>query len=378
MKITRIVFVLWILLDACVDPFSIKSSQVQEQLVVDGLITDQPGPYTIKLYTTKALDTQLDQTNWVKGAKVVITDDAGAEEALTEVSSGNYQTSASGMQGQPGRTYTLHITTVEGVAYTSSPETLLPVGEIKDLYYEFSQTEDPQKTDYITTKNTFNLYVDAAVLPAQGGRVRWRTTGTFEIKTYPEAKTRTEGGAGGSIVVIPDPPACSGWTYSAPPRGQGLKQVGDCSCCQCWVTRYSDMPILSDATFIVDGAITKFKLGDINANRRFFYKKYYIEVEQLSVSATVYDFWKKIETQKESGSDLFQTPPGATGGNIAAVSAGAMPAIGVFAASSVRKRSITIDRSDVPYYLPPIDSIKESCSSALVYKNSTTTKPPFW
>jgi hypothetical protein len=373
MKIARLFFIIWLLLDACVDPFTIKSSGAGEQLVVDGMITDQPGPYTIMLYTTKSLDTQLDQVNWVKGAKVSITDDAGNTENLTETSSGNYQTG--GIQGQVGRTYTLHITTAEGHVYTSAAETLLPVGEINDLYYTFNQAEDPTQTDYLNTKNAFEIFIDAGVLPEQEGRVRWRTTGTFEIKTSPEAKTRTEGAKGGGIVIIPDPPKCSGWTYDAK---NGLKQVGECTCCECWVTLYSNTPLLSDKTFVVNNAIDKYKLGDVTASRRFFYKKYYLTVDQMSMSETVYNFWERVATQKQSGSDLFQTPPGATGGNITSESAGALPALGVFAASSIRTRSIVIDRSAVPYVLPDIDVITESCASPAVYVNSTTTKPPFW
>jgi len=375
MKIARLIFIIWLLLDACVDPFTIKSSNAGEQLVVDGMITDQPGPYTVKLYTTKSLDTQLDQVNWVKGARVSITDDAGNTENLTEISSGIYQTSESGIQGQVGRTYTLHVTTSQGHAYTSAAEKLLPVGEINNVYYSFKQVEDPTKTDYLDTKNGFEIFVDAEVLPEQEGRVRWRTTGTFEIKTAPEAKTRTEGAKGGGIVIIPDPPACSGWIYDAK---NGLRQVGVCTCCECWVTLYSDTPLLSDKTFVVNNAIEKYKLGDVTATRRFFYQKYHLMVEQMSVSQSVYDFWERIATQKQSGSDLFQTPPGATGGNITSESAGALPALGVFAASSIRSVSVVIDRSDVPYVLPDIDAINESCASPAVYKNSTTTKPPFW
>lgn len=363
---------LTLLIGACIDPFAIKLANSEDNIIIEGLITDQPGPYTIKVYKTSSLTAQLESTNWIKGASVTITDDSGIETKLSEISPGNYQTNKNELQGIVGKSYFARIVTTNGI-YESLPEKLLPVGELTNLYFDFKQNEDPKKTDYLSTTNGFDIYVDSKVLPEQNGLVRWRWTGTFAIKTFPEKQTKTQGGKGGGIEIIPVPPKCSGWVYSV--KG-GLQQVSDlCECCNCWVTQYNDTPELSDKSFIPTDEIKKHKVAFIPANKRYFYQKYYIEVEQMSISQIIYDFWKKVEIQKRTSSNLFQTPPPQTSGNIKSLTTGAPDALGYFGASSIKKKGIFIDRMKVPYFLPP-DTTAMSCQ--LIYKNSSNLKPAFW
>ncbi len=369
MKFTRFTFTFFLILDGCIDPFNIQLNGNQQILMVEGMITDQPGPYTVKLFKTLALDDQLDKTNWVQGARVVIFDDQGTEETLSEVSPGNYQTTS--IKGAVGKSYYIHITTAEGQQYQSNPEKLVAVGNITSLQYQFEQREFGNDINFSNTSNGFNILVDADILPEQNGLVRWRWTGTFEIRTYPELRTLAIATRMG-IVIIPDPAPCSGYVGSR----SGITQLSRCTCCYCWVTQFNNAPLLSDKKFINNNRVSQFRVDFIQANRRYLFDKYYIEVQQMSVSQAVYDFWKKVVAQEGQGSDLFQTPPPATTGNIQAVSPGAMPVAGIFAASAIKTQSLFIDQSAVPYFLPPIDTIATSCR--LPYRYSTTIKPPFW
>ena len=67
MKVGKYIAFLFLMLDSCIDPFNI-SVQTQNAFVVDGLITDQPGPQTVKIFMTSALGDQLNAINWVQGA----------------------------------------------------------------------------------------------------------------------------------------------------------------------------------------------------------------------------------------------------------------------------------------------------------------------
>jgi hypothetical protein len=118
------------------------------------------------------------------------------------------------------------------------------------------------------------------------------------------------------------------------------------------------------------------KVAFLPANRRFFYKKMFIQVEQMSVSPEAYDFWLSIQKQKETGSDLFQTPPPRTTGNIITKTQGAIQAAGIFSAASIKRRSLFIDRSEIPNTMPPIDTLAIPCRES--YKNSTSERPSFW
>jgi hypothetical protein len=113
MKNRHILFLpLLLLLATCIDPVGVSLDEPVPHLVVDGLITSAPGPYTVKLTNTARYSTGSEGTNiLVTGAKVSITDDTGNNEILEENSIGIYTTKADGIQGltgknmNPGRSY---------------------------------------------------------------------------------------------------------------------------------------------------------------------------------------------------------------------------------------------------------------------------------
>ncbi len=375
MKSGRFILFLFLILDACIEPFNIQLKDSQQVMVVEGVITDQPGPYTVKLFYSLSLEEELNKINWVQGAAVSIYDDQGTVESLHEVTPGIYQTTS--IQGVIGRTYHVRITLTDGKEYESVPEALLPVGDLDSVYAEFVQNENPASDNPFTSPNGFNVFLDASVHPEQNGLVRWHWTGTYEVKTYPEFRMKVKVPQGPILdkpIMVPDPPRCSGYIVIL--NGTSTMLVDKCTCCFCWVEQYNQQPLLSDKKFINNNMVSRFNVAFIPATRRNFFEKYHLEVEQMSTSQVVYDFWKKVESSQDIGSDLFQTTPPRTVGNIRAVSDGAMPALGIFAAAAVKKKSIVILRDEVPYTLLPIDTIANSCLQA--YRFSSTAKPVFW
>ena len=105
-----------IALVSCEKVIDIDLSGAEPKIVIDGTITDQPGPYTVKI--SKTGDYFKPSTfPAVTGASVTISDDTGNSETLTEVADGIYQTSS--IQGISGRTYTLKVI-AEGEEYTGT------------------------------------------------------------------------------------------------------------------------------------------------------------------------------------------------------------------------------------------------------------------
>jgi hypothetical protein len=119
MKLSTYILFFFLLLDSCITPYEINTP-FQEHLVVEGLITDQPGPYQVKISKTVPIQDQLYPTTWVAGATLTIQDDQGNSEALVEKSPGNYYTKA--FQGVLGRSYWLNIATNDGNVYQSTQE----------------------------------------------------------------------------------------------------------------------------------------------------------------------------------------------------------------------------------------------------------------
>lgn len=92
---------------SCEKVIDIDLNSAAPKIVVEGSISDQAAPYSVKISKT----VNFNEPNVfppVSGALVSIYDDLGNHETLTETSAGTYI--ASTLQGVPGRTYTLNIT----------------------------------------------------------------------------------------------------------------------------------------------------------------------------------------------------------------------------------------------------------------------------
>jgi hypothetical protein len=117
------------LLTACEEVISIDYNTSSSQIVIEGEVYDEAGPYTIQLSKSVAMDASSIYPA-VTGATVTISDNAGNTEVLAETSSGIYQTST--LLGTPGRTYTLTVVT-DGQTYTAV-STMPEAVEIDSLY----------------------------------------------------------------------------------------------------------------------------------------------------------------------------------------------------------------------------------------------------
>ncbi|HTA61343.1 MAG TPA: DUF4249 domain-containing protein [Bacteroidia bacterium] len=92
---------------SCTKVVNIDLNSASPNIVVDAEVTDQPGSYTVNLtQTVNFSDNNVFPA--VTGAIVIINDNAGNSETLTEIGSGNYVTSH--LQGVNGRAYHISIT----------------------------------------------------------------------------------------------------------------------------------------------------------------------------------------------------------------------------------------------------------------------------
>ncbi|WP_310391777.1 DUF4249 domain-containing protein [Hymenobacter sp.] len=105
-------------LTACEDVIDVTIPTARPLLVVEGAVTDQPGPYTVKLTRTVAYFDAQPQPP-VPGAVLTLRDDAGQTETLREQAPGVYASRT--FQGRIGGRYTLTIE-AEGEQYQAETE----------------------------------------------------------------------------------------------------------------------------------------------------------------------------------------------------------------------------------------------------------------
>ena len=80
----RAVLILFLFVPSCIDPVDFSEGDDSKSLVVDGLITNAPGPYIVKLERTSDYNITSEHIEEVKGTIVFLSDDVGNSEILTE------------------------------------------------------------------------------------------------------------------------------------------------------------------------------------------------------------------------------------------------------------------------------------------------------
>ncbi len=119
----------------CTDIYDPELLVDKSFLVVEGLITDEPGFHKIKLSMTNVFGEEFKQ-NHVKNADLRIVDSNNNNINLKEKSDGNYYT-PDDFTGNIEETYTLHIETADGLLYRSTPQKMQPPVKIDEVYAEF-------------------------------------------------------------------------------------------------------------------------------------------------------------------------------------------------------------------------------------------------
>ena len=105
-----------LIFSGCQKVINVDLNVAAPQIVIEGLITDRAGPYTVTISKSGSYFNQ-PVLPAVSGALVIITDNAGTIDTLKETTPGTYLTSKT--MGIPGRTYTLNVT-AENKEYTGT------------------------------------------------------------------------------------------------------------------------------------------------------------------------------------------------------------------------------------------------------------------
>ena len=132
------------LFPSCEKVIDINLNSSEPKIIIESNVTDQPGPYAVKLSQT----VNFGESNIfppVSAAAVRISDDTGNAETLTETIPGIY--SSATIQGTPGTAYTLEVT-VNGKTYKAVSIMPKPVN-IDSLIVESSSSMGPREKNQI-------------------------------------------------------------------------------------------------------------------------------------------------------------------------------------------------------------------------------------
>ena len=373
---------------SCVEPVvpELDENDTQGILVVDGIVTDQEGPFIVRLSTSIPVNA-LYTNNPVLYADVRIFDNAGNSYNLYGDQYGVYKTEDQTLRGIPGRSYTLSVTTPDGLQYESSSVLMQEAPEIDSLWFEeVTHTRLLENTP--TEEKWLNIRLDSHDPAGMTRYWYFSFEETWEIR-LPAENVPVEHSSPGS------PSNITREIISADPA----KLV-------CWVTKPSSSVLIASTVNSSEDRIKNFPLNSIGPGTDKLHIRYSLLARQSAISREQYEFLKQLRDINENSGGMFDQMPGRLFGNISCCGSGSgSSALGYFSAMQVHEKRIFVDNIEhhvetvsayhgclyysfmhpmVPnYYFGDISggggeiySSTEYCSDCRDY--GTNVKPDFW
>lgn len=299
------------MLVACIDRVELPIRAEEPRLVVEGQITNEAPPYTIRLtYTGKysGPGSQNPADQFVNEAQVNVTDDRGRSTRFVAMGLGVYQTADSTFRGQVGRAYSLSIVLSNGKRYGTKPERMPAVPGIDSVSAKLIKTTNFAKP------YAFSYSVNTRDPANEKNYYRWTAYGY------------TSRLSAGVPCSLGSPNRCFD---------------------RCWTT------VSSDAVNVyTDEAIN----GNLLRGRAVLQIPVYAigpqlaEVQQYAITQTNYQFWRLYQQQSARTGSIFDPLPAPVTGNVINADDPTDLARGYFAVTSVTRRRIRIQDYSAPFY----------------------------
>ena len=311
---------------SCISPFIPEINETQEMLVVEGIITDQPGVNVVKLSRSVPLNEE-SSSNPVKGCTVTIDDDAGNSFNLTETAAGTYVTDTSEFQGIIGRKYQLKIKVNSSSSPVRSYESALmemkPVPPIDSLYYE--KVTLKQRADLTPVMQGCRIFLDTHDPSGICEYYRW---------DYKET-----------------------WKFRVP---------YDITNDICWISNSSSEINIKTTASLSENRVNKFPVIFISNTSDRLNEKYSLLVNQYSLTEDEYDYWSKLQIISEEAGSLYDITPSSITGNIYCIDDPGEQVLGYFSVSAKTSKRIFIEDN-----FAGLPNLYLKCATDTVFNNDT-------
>ena len=296
-----ILILFFLLLNSCIVQFIPEISEEQELLVVEGLVTDQPQADTIKLSRSLPLG-EKSAARPQSGCTVKILDDLGNSFILEEIKAGTYITNSATFKGEIGRSYTLRITTNNGLKnqnYESFPMEMKPVPPIDSIYYEKKIVKEDIEGWFGI--DACQIYLDTHDPENICKFYRWDYSETWVHR-----------------LLFPVPNMI------------------------CWISDVSEKTIIKSTAAFEESRITRNPVTYITNYTDRLKWEYSILVNQYSLNEEEYIYWEKVQNFTDQIGGLYDLIPASIPGNIISLNNPNEKVLGYFSVSAMSSKRIFI------------------------------------
>ena len=357
----------------CKDEIILDSKNYKKILVVNGFITNEKGPYTIRLSVTSPVDKRLYIP--FSGCVISIFDNMGFSEVLTELEPGVYSTSESGIQGVIGNEYRIFIVTPEGVEYKTEFQKMNEPVEIDSVYAKLLKKES---FDYPFGLSGYQFYVDSKIAPKSDNYLLWNMIETYQYTADYQLYGIWDGKRERYVFL------------GELPEFENVYR--------CWNTKNVNYIITGKTTNLSIPKISKQPLHFVSTETKKLQERYSLLLKQYSIGKEAYYYWRSIEEMISEENPLFATQPYNVKGNVVNVNNSDELVFGYFTVGSVSQNRIFVNRPYVTFYYetcsfsysnnrpPPVYFVLTDTSVVMVSRHcidcrsegGETSKPDFW
>lgn len=309
-----------IALQSCREEYYVKIDKYENILVVDGTITNQPGPYEVRLSLSSP--TNRPELTPYMGAQVTVMDDSGNEEVFTEVSPGVYRSKTDGLKGEIGKKYKIMIATPEDKVYESDFQEIKKPAGIGEVYAEI---ESKDSDDPFYPLYGYQFYVDSEPTEADTVNLMWRLTSTYKYESD---------------------------FYIRYYYYYGLHEFSDPdSLYTCYLTDVVQGIYTFSSAGLADNSVKRFPLNYVTTETRALSIRYSLLVEQYSLGKEAYEFYNSLQSISSQQGLLYTQQPYQVKGNIKNMNNPEEPVLGYFMAAGLEQKRIFVNR-------PPSDQVE--------------------
>jgi len=362
-----------IFISGCITQFVPDTDEDPNLLVVEGLMTDQPEEYVIRLSRSMPLGKKV-TLKPLKGCWVYITDDIGNSFPLNEsATAGTYLSNPYTFQGVVGRKYTLHVNTNNSTethySYQSLPMELKAVPEIDSLFYE--KVTIKERTEFSGPKEGCQVYLNTHDPGGICKFFRWEYTETWRFRL--------------PYIIVPNN--------------------------TCWISNTSNNIQIKNTSVLTADRVARLPLSFISNETDRLADRYSILVNQYSMNEDEYNYWEKLQSISEEVGSLYDITPSSIPGNIFCIEDPSEQVLGYFSVSAKTSKRTYIDENfrglvnlysecetdtifggapipdlnisrwvivDQSYAMPPYKIITERRGCADCTVRGTIIQPDFW
>ena len=303
----------FLILASCRETYWPELDKYEDLVVVDGMISNEPGPYEVRLSMTSSV--QNPEFIPFTDGEVEIIDGEGLSERLTQVEPGIFRTDPDGMQGKIGQSYKLRVVLPDDEIYESAYQMIQePVG-IDTVYAE---VEDIATDDEYYPLYGYQFYLDTEPAPQDTNYLMWRKYGDYQYQSDFTIQFYYTG----SVRVFPN----SDSLYT------------------CWGKDRIDDLIVMKTDDLAEPVIKRLPLNFVDTETRKLSMRYSLLVKQLTLEREAFDFFEQISEINNQEGALYTQQPYQVKGNLVNTTNSSRALIGYFLAAGVSEKRIFVNR----------------------------------